>query len=100
MFKYIFNDTEYMIQEIDLVHARLNTLANLRLPRFANHLKKLCLRQNFLRNIEEESLAPLLHLEDLDLYDNQIKHVGHALEKLPLRYVCVLKRDFRFTGNS
>jgi hypothetical protein len=86
----MFTVTECAFQEIDLVHARLNTLANLRLPRFANSLKKLCLRQNFLRKIEEDSFTPLIHLEDLDLYDNQIKHVGQALEKLPLRYVCVL----------
>jgi len=46
------------------------------------------LRQNFLKRIEEEYITPLTHLEDLDLYDNQIKHAGVALEKLPLRYVC------------
>ncbi|KAG9089247.1 hypothetical protein FRC07_012377, partial [Ceratobasidium sp. 392] len=56
------DDTE----DIDLVHARLHTLANLRLPRFGPHLKRLCLRQNFVAEVGEEDIGALVLLEELD----------------------------------
>lgn len=62
---------------------------------FQSSITSLCLQPQttlFKAEFPEEYrcriFAPLVHLEDLDFYDNQIKHVGHALEKLPLRYVC------------
>ena len=88
-------------QEIELTHARLKTLAHLRLPRFDKSLKvrchsrrlfafhrygaqRLCLRQNLLSSltvspeaegpdtVDEAVLEALTALEDLDLYDNRL----------------------------
>ena len=67
-------------QEINLVHARLNALANLRLPRFGPYLKRLCLRQNQISKLEPEVFRELVELEELDLYDNKLKSVGDALD--------------------
>ncbi|KAG9050097.1 hypothetical protein FS837_007620 [Tulasnella sp. UAMH 9824] len=50
-----------------------------RLPRFAAALKRLCLRQNFIQTLETADFGPLKNLEELDLYDNKIKHLGDAL---------------------
>ncbi|KAG8932183.1 hypothetical protein FRC01_000162 [Tulasnella sp. 417] len=50
-----------------------------RLPRFAAALKRLCLRQNFIQTLETADFGPLKSLEELDLYDNKIKHLGDAL---------------------
>ncbi|KAG8686519.1 hypothetical protein FRC09_014071 [Ceratobasidium sp. 395] len=69
-------------EDIDLVHARLHTLANLRLPRFGPSLKRLCLRQNFVAEVGEGDIGTLEQLEELDLYDNRLKGVGGALDKL------------------
>ncbi|KAF8753320.1 LsmAD [Rhizoctonia solani] len=69
-------------EDIDLVHARLHTLAALRLPRFKDHLTRLCLRQNFLTHIGEEDIGSLVKLEELDFYDNKLKGVGDALDGL------------------
>ncbi|KAF8656879.1 hypothetical protein AX16_002425 [Volvariella volvacea WC 439] len=68
--------------DLELVHARIGSLTNLRLPRFANHLKRLCLRQNRISVLNSEDFHPLTQLEELDLYDNKIKHVGEAFDKL------------------
>jgi len=54
----------------------------LNLSRFGKHLKRLCLRQNFISKLEPEDFHPLTELEDLDFYDNKIKHVGHALDDM------------------
>ncbi|KAG6836822.1 hypothetical protein H0H93_002668 [Arthromyces matolae] len=72
------DDTE----DLELVHARIGSLANLRLPRFANHLKRLCLRQNFVSVLDPEVFHLLTNLVELDLYDNKLKTVGDALLKL------------------
>ncbi|KAG8690731.1 hypothetical protein FRC11_009476 [Ceratobasidium sp. 423] len=68
--------------DIDLVHARLHSLDALRLPRFKNHLKRLCLRQNFLTHIGSDDIGSLTKLEELDVYDNKLKGVGDALDGL------------------
>ena len=52
------------------------------LPRFKDHLKRLCLRQNFISHLDPQIFGPLARLEDLDLYDNKIKHVGTAFNNL------------------
>lgn len=65
-----------------MVHCRIRSLANLHLPRFAGYLRKLCLRQNVISDLDPEIFHQLVLLEELDLYDNQIKHVDGALEKL------------------
>ncbi|KAG0705654.1 L domain-like protein [Suillus ampliporus] len=68
--------------ELELVHSRLSSLANLRLDRFARHLKKLCLRQNAITHLDPEIFRLLTQLEELDLYDNKLKTVGDALDTM------------------
>ncbi|KAJ1307645.1 hypothetical protein OPQ81_001739 [Rhizoctonia solani] len=68
--------------DIDLIHARLHNLDALRLPRFKDHLKRLCLRQNFLTHIGTDDIGALTKLEELDVYDNKLKGVGDALDQL------------------
>jgi len=62
------DDTE----ELDLVHSRLKDLDSLRLERFAGHLKKLCLRTNYISELDPKIFHTLAKLEELDLYDNRI----------------------------
>ncbi|WFD43038.1 protein phosphatase regulatory subunit Sds22 [Malassezia psittaci] len=62
--------------EIDLTHLRLTTTKYLGLERFANTLRKLCLRQNEIKSIRSKDFHSLVHLKDLDLYDNQIEHIA------------------------
>ncbi|KAH9037872.1 L domain-like protein [Lactarius pseudohatsudake] len=69
-------------EELDLVHSRLFSLDRLRLPRFAAHLQKLCLRQNFISTLDPEVFSLLINLVELDLYDNKVKHVGDAVNNL------------------
>ncbi|KAJ7284932.1 L domain-like protein [Mycena rebaudengoi] len=73
------DDTE----DLELVHLRIGSLAPLRLPRFGGHLKKLCLRQNFISHLDPDIFHPLIKLQELDLYDNKVKRVENALEKMP-----------------
>lgn len=61
-----------VMQELDLVHSRLKDLDNLRLERFADHLKKLCLRTNYISKLDPRTFHALTMLEELDLYDNRI----------------------------
>ena len=77
-------------QEIELIHSKLSSISNLGLPRF-KQLKKLCLRQNYIAQLDPEALGPLSELEELDLYDNRIKHVGNSLDTLSnLQYVVLV----------
>ncbi|TFK72913.1 L domain-like protein [Pluteus cervinus] len=69
-------------EELDLIHSRIDSIATLHLPRFAPYLKKLCLRQNDISFLDPEVFEVLVNLEELDLYDNKVKHVGRALDKL------------------
>jgi protein phosphatase 1 regulatory subunit 7 len=71
------------VQDLELVHLKIGSLAPLRLPRFGAHLKKLCLRQNFISRLDPEIFQPLKKLQELDLYDNKVKHVEDALNDLP-----------------
>ena len=64
------------------MHSRIGSLAGLRLARFSAHLRKLCLRQNFVSVLDPETFHQLTKLEELDLYDNKVKEVGDALDKL------------------
>ncbi|KAG2060844.1 L domain-like protein [Suillus hirtellus] len=68
--------------ELELVHSRLSSLANLRLDRFARHLKKLCLRQNAISYLDPDIFKLLTQLEELDLYDNKLKTLGDALDNM------------------
>lgn len=69
-------------QDLELVHSRIGSLDELRLARFASHLKRLCLRQNHISFLDPEVFHHLTKLEELDLYDNKIKDPGHALDQL------------------
>ncbi|KAF5377339.1 hypothetical protein D9757_008022 [Collybiopsis confluens] len=69
-------------EDLELVHSRLGSLDELRLSRFANHLKRLCLRQNHISFLDPQVFHLLIKLEELDLYDNKIKDPGSAMEKL------------------
>lgn len=75
--------TSAAMKDLELVHLRIGNLAPIRLPRFGAHLKKLCLRQNFISRLEPEIFQPLVKLQELDLYDNKVKHVEDALNNLP-----------------
>ncbi|KAG5647410.1 hypothetical protein DXG03_000481 [Asterophora parasitica] len=67
-------------EDLELVHVRIGSLTNLRLARFASHLKRLCLRQNFVSFLDPEVFHPLTNLEELDFYDNRLKSIGDALD--------------------
>jgi Leucine-rich repeat (LRR) protein len=78
----LVNFSSLHVKELDLVHSRLSSLERLRLPRFATHLQRLCLRQNFISSLDPEIFSLLTKLVELDLYDNKIKHIGDALNNL------------------
>lgn len=42
----------------------------------------MCLRQNFISYLDPEVFHLLTNLEELDFYDNKLKTVGDALDKL------------------
>ena len=66
-------------------------LPKFNIPRLANNLKKLCLRQNNITTLDPELFGKLLQLEELDLYDNKVKDTGNALDTLvKLRYIIFL----------
>jgi protein phosphatase 1 regulatory subunit 7 len=82
---YIINNNH---QEIDLARSRLSSCARLGLPRFAGHLKNICLRANFIDELDKDAFEPLEKLEELDLYDNRLSELGPALNgKQALRQV-------------
>ena len=70
------------LQEIELIHSKLNSISRLGLQRFGPHLRKLCLRQNFLLQLDPEVVQSLVELEDLDLYDNKIKSLDDSLSSM------------------
>jgi protein phosphatase 1 regulatory subunit 7 len=76
---FVFLTIGWSLQEIDLVHCRISSLAPLRLPRFAQTLRKLCLRQNFITVLDPQDFRVLKQLAELDLYDNNLKTLGDAL---------------------
>jgi len=78
----ILEDLPDETEEIELVHSRLNSISRLGLQRFGPHLRKLCLRQNYIAHLDPEVLHVLTALEELDLYDNKVKHVGEGLDRL------------------
>lgn len=71
-------------EDLELVHLRISSLTNLRLSRFANHLKRLCLRQNLISFLDPSVFHCLTRLEELDFYDNKIKKIGRALDNLSI----------------
>ncbi|PPJ54041.1 hypothetical protein CBER1_02969 [Cercospora berteroae] len=76
------------VEEIELLHSRITSMAALHLERF-QRLKRLCLRQNQIQKIELPDTCK--ELEELELYDNLIKHIDGleeytALTSLDLSY--------------
>lgn len=67
---------------MDLVHSRISSCSSLNLPRFGPHLKRLCLRQNLISVLDPADFGPLTEVEDIDFYDNKIKHLGDALNNM------------------
>ena len=63
------------------MHSRITSCTPLNLPRFSR-LKRICLRQNFIAMLDPNDFNPLQELEELDVYDNKIKSIGHALDTL------------------
>ncbi|KAJ5278786.1 Leucine rich repeats (2 copies) [Penicillium angulare] len=77
------------VEDIDLVHCRVSSIAALHLERF-NKLQRLCLRQNQISRIDFPSNVAAT-LTELDLYDNLISHVKgldefHGLTSLDLSF--------------
>ena len=71
------DDTE----SIDLIHLKIRSLEDLNLLRF-RQLKSLCLRQNLIESISELEVLPADTMEELDFYDNRIKHISSNLNTL------------------
>jgi protein phosphatase 1 regulatory subunit 7 len=70
----LLKDYEDDTPEIDAVHCRISSLDTLSLARFTD-LERLCLRQNEITDISTIPETLSEKLEELDLYDNLIKHV-------------------------
>lgn len=68
-----FDDDE---TEIYLTHLRLTSTRPLNLARFANTLERLGLRQNEIKTMHSKDLGQLVHLKELDFYDNAIEHIA------------------------
>ncbi|KAK5699244.1 protein phosphatase regulatory subunit Sds22 [Elasticomyces elasticus] len=76
-------------EEIDVQHSRVSNIPSLQLERF-KRLKRLCLRQNAIQRIELPSELTST-LEELELYDNLVKHIDGLqdftqLQSLDLSY--------------
>jgi protein phosphatase 1 regulatory subunit 7 len=59
-------------EDLDLTHTQISNLDKININRFTL-LKTLSLRQNVITKIS--GLDKLVNLEELDLYDNRIKHI-------------------------
>lgn len=72
-------DTTY----ISLVHLKVNSLENLRLERFPN-LESIILRDNLITSLN--ALKKIMNkekIEELDFYDNRIKHISSHVSEFP-----------------
>ncbi|KAF7978812.1 hypothetical protein HWV62_44587 [Athelia sp. TMB] len=90
--------------ELNLLHQRIGNLKSLRLERFAKHLKRLCLRQNFISFLDPEVFSLLTEMEEMDFYDNKLKTVGDALNNMPkltgLESIGTTLRSLELGGNK
>ncbi|KAI1348603.1 hypothetical protein F5Y01DRAFT_306688 [Xylaria sp. FL0043] len=69
----LLNDEDPDTEDLSLIQSRIGSISDLQLERF-NKVKRLCLRQNLVQDIEGLSdLAATL--EELDLYDNLISRI-------------------------
>lgn len=89
------------LQELELLHSRIASVSALKLPRFAKSLKKLCLRQNSITELDPAEFGPLILLEELDIYDNQVKDIGDALKDMKnLKYTLYRLFDSQCTNSK
>ena len=65
------------VEEIELLHSKITSIAALHLERFTR-LRRLCLRQNQIQKIELPQTCK--GLEELELYDNLLKHIENLEE--------------------
>ncbi|KAK0748002.1 hypothetical protein B0T21DRAFT_406557 [Apiosordaria backusii] len=76
----LLDDEDPETDEIICTHSRIQSIPALRLERFQK-VVRICLRQNLIQDIEGlSSIASTL--QELDLYDNLISHIGRGLEDL------------------
>ncbi|CEP61642.1 type 1 protein phosphatase-activating protein SDS22 LALA0_S03e07492g [Lachancea lanzarotensis] len=68
-------------ESVELVHLRIQSIEDLELQRFTK-LKSLCLRQNLIESMSEVEVLPVATMEDIDLYDNKIKHISSSVNQL------------------
>ncbi|SCU97645.1 LAFA_0G12464g1_1 [Lachancea sp. 'fantastica'] len=68
-------------EAVELVHLRIQSIEDLELHRF-QHLKTLCLRQNLIESMSEVEVLPAATMEEIDLYDNKIKHISSSVNRL------------------
>lgn len=85
-------DSEY----IDLVHLKISSLENLKLERFKN-LTSINLRDNLITSLnalKTLSNETKLNIEELDFYDNRIKHISSHLNE----FINVINLDLSFNN--
>lgn len=72
-------DTKY----IDLIHLKINSLEDLKLERFEN-LESVNLRDNLITSLNAlKKLQNKDKIEELDFYDNRIKHISSHVSEFP-----------------
>lgn len=74
----LLNDFPRDTEEIELLHLKIRSIAALGFENFPK-VKTVCLRQNLVTSLEGLEDLPET-LEELDLYDNRISHVGSHLK--------------------
>lgn len=84
-------------EEIDCQHSRVSSMTALRLDRF-KRLKRLCLRQNMIQRIELPATC-VETLEELELYDNLIKHMEGLDAYTELRSLDLSYNKFKHIKN-
>ncbi|KAF2100368.1 protein phosphatase 1 regulatory subunit [Rhizodiscina lignyota] len=71
----LLDGVEEDTEEVDLVHCRITSIPALHLERFQK-VQRLCLRQNQITIVElPQEWASTSTLQDIDLYDNLLKHI-------------------------
>ncbi|OMP83496.1 Protein phosphatase 1 regulatory subunit SDS22 [Diplodia seriata] len=70
----LLEDYEEDVDQIDLIHCRISSIAALRLERFTK-LERLSLRQNQISAMDELPAELGATVTELDLYDNLIAHI-------------------------
>lgn len=72
----LLDDVDLDSDELDVSHLKVRSIRALGLSRFAK-VKSVCFRQNIITSMDGLEELPA-DLEELDLYDNRIEHIGHT----------------------